>query len=516
MMAQKERRRVGDCRGLAGFLLAISPVVVSSFHVTPPPHAQSLLLALQRRDIIADLPGSFLRRRRRISYESSSSLKSAFDDDDDDTSQSSNSSEDDIDEVMMSQSTPTPRETTALQVPTVGKILQFAIPAVGVWLCSPLLSMIDTSTTGLLAGTAAQAALNPATAVTDYSARCMSFLYTATTNMVATASADHHHHNSSVADDQHARISARVLGALRLSLAVGVGLGGFLFVFANPLLQLLIGNRSLDPAIFHSALQYVRIRSLGMPAAALIGTAQAACLGLRDARSPLNLILGASVVNLVLDLLLVGQPYAWIGGAAGAAWATIVSQYVAIGLFFRYLGRQHQTTTALKNKRSSTTRGLLAGELTINNFFRRPDDETTAVFAPYFLPVTTTQVGRCSTYIAMGHVVSSSLGAVSMAANQIITAIFYTLIPIADSLSLTAQSFLPAMIARKPSKEKARAIQGTITNLLKVSGMVGLFLAGIVACIPLGCRLFTTDVAVMALVRQIVPVLFVIFSLQSE
>jgi hypothetical protein len=60
-----------------------------------------------------------------------------------------------------------------IEVPSVRTILSFAVPAIGVWLCSPLLSMIDTSTVGLFAGTVQQAALNPAVAVTDYSARTM-------------------------------------------------------------------------------------------------------------------------------------------------------------------------------------------------------------------------------------------------------------------------------------------------------------------------------------------------------
>jgi len=53
------------------------------------------------------------------------------------------------------------------------RILAFALPAIGIGLCSPLLSTIDTASVGLLAGTAQQAALNPAVAITDYSARMM-------------------------------------------------------------------------------------------------------------------------------------------------------------------------------------------------------------------------------------------------------------------------------------------------------------------------------------------------------
>lgn len=73
----------------------------------------------------------------------------------------------------------------SVEAPSVQKIIRFAIPAVGVWLCSPLLSLIDTSAVGLLSGTAQQAALNPAAAVTEYSALLLAFLYTATTNLVA-------------------------------------------------------------------------------------------------------------------------------------------------------------------------------------------------------------------------------------------------------------------------------------------------------------------------------------------
>ena len=48
------------------------------------------------------------------------------------------------------------------KAPTVREIISFAVPAIGVWLCNPLLSLIDTSAVGLFTGTLQQAALNPA------------------------------------------------------------------------------------------------------------------------------------------------------------------------------------------------------------------------------------------------------------------------------------------------------------------------------------------------------------------
>jgi hypothetical protein len=57
------------------------------------------------------------------------------------------------------------------EVPSFMRVVKFAIPAIGVYLCSPMLSMIDTATVGLFCGTLQQAALNPAVTIIDYSAR---------------------------------------------------------------------------------------------------------------------------------------------------------------------------------------------------------------------------------------------------------------------------------------------------------------------------------------------------------
>ena len=78
---------------------------------------------------------------------------------------------DEIPEILSASSVVgEPVTTTKVESPRVSEILKFAIPAIGVWLCGPLLSLIDTSAVGVLSGTIQQAALNPAVAVTDYAA----------------------------------------------------------------------------------------------------------------------------------------------------------------------------------------------------------------------------------------------------------------------------------------------------------------------------------------------------------
>ena len=73
----------------------------------------------------------------------------------------------------MTPTIPTPPlepSPVVIEIPSIQKILSYTLPAIGVWLCGPILSMIDTAAVGVLSGTAQQAALNPAVSVTDYGA----------------------------------------------------------------------------------------------------------------------------------------------------------------------------------------------------------------------------------------------------------------------------------------------------------------------------------------------------------
>jgi hypothetical protein len=58
-------------------------------------------------------------------------------------------------------------EKQTTEAPTVQNIIKFAIPAIGIWLCGPVLSLIDTSAVGMMSGTSQLAALNPAITITD-------------------------------------------------------------------------------------------------------------------------------------------------------------------------------------------------------------------------------------------------------------------------------------------------------------------------------------------------------------
>ena len=203
--------------------------------------------------------------------------------------------------------------------------------------------MIDTAAVGLLSGTSQQAALNPAVSVTDYGALVVAFMYTATTNLIAASvqeDKDDYLSDSTLNNErgmEQPKTISTLVTALKLALYVGSVFSVLIFTCGKQLLKLLIGNDNLDPEVFSAALRYVQIRSIGMPAMVVIGTAQSACLGMQGVTSPLYVLLAAAVINFLGDVLLVPMRSGLFGGAAGAAWATVASQYAALLFFARWL-----------------------------------------------------------------------------------------------------------------------------------------------------------------------------------
>jgi len=327
----------------------------------------------------------------------------------------------------------------------------------------------------------------------------MAFLFSGTTTTIATAlEADrreqHDNHQNGV--ERKPQTAQALIGALQLSSLVGVGLGASIFLFAPQFLAAIVGGGTLDPSILGAAMKYVKIRALGMPAAAMLGSAQTACLAQRDVRMPLYATMIAAASNLILDVCFIRNPHVWLGGAAGAAWATVGAQFIAAGWVMRWLlstnGGNKSRREDLPSKRSST-RGFLADRMRMRDLLKLPSKRTSKAFSPFVLPVITTQVGRCSASAAMDHVISSSLGTASMAAHQIIGSMCLGPVPVADSLSLAAQNFVPRISEHdnnapngndKKAAEQSFAMRKLLQSFAKAAGLCGLTLAAIMGTLP--------------------------------
>ncbi|KAJ8572227.1 hypothetical protein K7X08_008738 [Anisodus acutangulus] len=171
------------------------------------------------------------------------------------------------------------------------EIVKFSGSAVGLWLCGPLMSLIDTAVIGQ--GSSIElAALGPGTVC------------------YCTCQADEVQHQISL--------------LLFIGLACGVVMFIFTRLFGTWGITAFTGANNTE--IINAANTYVQIRGLAWPAMLVGWVAQSASLGMKDSWGPLKALTIATAINGIGDIALCR----FFGyGIAGAAWATMVSQVVA-------------------------------------------------------------------------------------------------------------------------------------------------------------------------------------------
>lgn len=190
------------------------------------------------------------------------------------------------------------------------EIAKFSGPAVGLWICGPLMSLIDTAVIGQCSSVEL-AALGPGTVFCDNTSYVFMFLSIATSNLVATA----------LARQDKNEVQHQISNLLFVGLACGFFMLFFTRCFGPWALTVFTGAN--NPEIIAAANTYVQIRGLAWPAVLIGWVAQSASLGMKDSWGPLKALAAASAINGVGDIVLCR----FLGyGIAGAAWATMVSQ----------------------------------------------------------------------------------------------------------------------------------------------------------------------------------------------
>ena len=126
----------------------------------------------------------------------------------------------------------------------------------------------------------------------------------------------------------------RVLGCFfSLKLLLGAVIAACVILFAAPLL---VSLNTPSESLGHAE-TYMRINSLGLLFTFGYGMFAAAMRGLGDSRHPLAFIILSSMTNLVLDIWFV-KYLRW--GVAGAAWATVIAQFLKFVVSWIYLYRR--------------------------------------------------------------------------------------------------------------------------------------------------------------------------------
>jgi len=195
-------------------------------------------------------------------------------------------------------------------------LLALSVPVLLSLIVEPLLGLVDTAFVARL-GAVELAALGVSTTLLSGTSWVFNFLGIGTQT----------HVGRELGSSAMATATQRV--SLAVSLAAVVGLS--IAAAAWPWTGAAASAMGADEAIRSASISYLRVRLLGIPAMLMTLTAFGALRGLQDMQTPLRVALGANLINAVLDpLLIFGAGPVPALGVAGAAWATIASQWVGV------------------------------------------------------------------------------------------------------------------------------------------------------------------------------------------
>ncbi|KAK9677807.1 hypothetical protein RND81_11G168900 [Saponaria officinalis] len=343
------------------------------------------------------------------------------------------------------------------------EIIKFSGPATGLWICGPLMSLIDTAVIGQ-SSSIELAALGPGTVLCDYMSYVFMFLSIATSNMVAT----------SLARQDEKKVQHQISILLFVGLSCGVMMLLFTKLFGAWALTAFAGAKNVH--LVPAGDTYIQIRALAWPAILVGWVAQSASLGMKDSMGPLKALVVASVVNGVGDVVLC----MFLGyGIAGAAWATAVSQIVAA----------YTMVDALNKK------GYNGFSLSVPSVSEL--QEIVTIAGPVFITI----VSKVAFYSLIIYF-ATSMGTHSIAAHQVLSQIFSMCSVWGEPLSQTSQSFMPELLyGANRSLVKARDL---LKSLLIIGASVGLVLGTVATSIPwLVPKVFTPDLAVIAEMHKV-------------
>ncbi|XP_056160899.1 protein DETOXIFICATION 46, chloroplastic-like [Syzygium oleosum] len=337
------------------------------------------------------------------------------------------------------------------------EIVKFSGPATGLWICGPLMSLIDTAVIGQ--GSSIElAALGPGTVLCDNMSYVFMFLSIATTNMVAT----------SLARRDKNEVQYQISILLFIGLVCGLSMLLFTRFLGTWALTAFTGPKNAH--IVPAANTYVQIRGLAWPAVLVGWVAQSASLGMKDSWGPLKALATATVINGVGDILLCSlMGY----GIAGAAWATMASQVVAAYMMIEALKKKGYNAFALTIPSASELLTIIG------------------LAAPVFVSLMS-KVGFYSLIIYF----ATSMGTHVVAAHQVMIQIYSMCVVWGEPLSQTAQSFMPEMMfGVTQNLAKARLL---LKSLVIIGTICGLVIGTIGTSVPwFSPTIFTPDQSVI-------------------
>lgn len=202
---------------------------------------------------------------------------------------------------------------------TINKeIISLALPSMLALMSEPLMGIFDTMIIGNY-GTLELAATAGISAILSMSLWLFNFLSTGTTSRIA----------NYFGGKKYSFIGPYMVRVMFISFLISLFLILIFLFFDKSLIELYGFGEDTQPL----AIQYLKIRLLGLPFTLLLYAGIGFYRGIQNAVVPMISSICSNAVNLILDLLLIYGVKGFLPemGIQGAAWATVIAQLV--GLF---------------------------------------------------------------------------------------------------------------------------------------------------------------------------------------
>ena len=386
---------------------------------------------------------------------------------------------------------------------SVRDLMKFTLPTMAIWLCEPLLSLVDTSVVGLSSSTIELAAIAPGSVYAGYPAYLLATGFAvATTSMVGQ---DRLLARRGGLVDEDERTVASAIATAVFVASVSAAL---LILVHKPALTAYIGPANVE--LLPYAFIYSVIRILALPVAIVTAVSQAAFLAVQDPWTPLRAVSLTTVLNLVLDVWFVCG-LGW--GIAGAAGATSLSQVITMSLLIRALVKRGPEIDKVRAMVAEATERAKLSSFAENKSravmnigapalrlpFKRPRDGFLSRLISISGPVMMVAAIKC---VFVGWVVraGTSISPEASAANGVLLTVYFFFAVIGEGVSQAAQAFLPPQLGNfKKAKELA-------FRIMLVAVVVGFFNAIASGLLPsLFPQLFTKSEAVIELMNEAIP-----------
>jgi putative MATE family efflux protein len=333
------------------------------------------------------------------------------------------------------------------------RIISLALPALGSLAVEPLYVLVDTAIVGRL-GTQQLAGLAVAATVLSFVFIGSNFLTYGTTERVA---------RNLGAGDPVAAANAGVQ-AMWVSAIVGVPIAVVLFVAARPLSSVFGAS---DEVLDH-ATTFLSISAVGVPFVLITLASQGVLRGKSDYVTPLWILLGSNVANLLIELVLV---FAFDLSVAGSAWSTVIAQIGAACAFAWRVRRPLRPASITRPDREGMTPLMTAGTHLL------------------------LRVGSMLAVFAGATMVAARIDEPTLAAHQIVMSMFLFLALVLDALAVPAQTIVAEELGRD-DRPTAAEVAARATRLSFYTGVGLCVLLAVLA--PVLPHLFTDDDAVVS------------------